>query len=306
MFDTILKPFGFILKFLADITGGSFALAVLIFTLLINLVMIPLSIKSQRSNAQQTRIRPKMDMLKKKYGDDKNRYNMELSKLYQEEKISTAGGCMPMLVRMIFLMIIFWSITRPLTLLLGVPAADITAATEALGALGDTVKSNYTELAILGNLDSLGAAAAPITQALQDSGISFSFFGLNLLDVPHFSMNIFGDFQMIWLIPLGSFAAAMLTSIVNMKLQKKVNPDAPRMTGLMLTMPLISLWIAFSVPGAVGLYWIYSNLISGGIQIVISQIYSPYKIIANDHAKAAIARREEEKKRMARCEAEAE
>lgn len=300
------RPIGFILQFLSNITGGNFALAVFLFTLLINLAMIPLSIKSQRTNAQQTRIRPKMDMLRKKYGDDKNRLNQETSKLYQEEKISMTGGCLPMLIRMVFLMAIFYSITRPLSVILGISPTDITAATEALNALETTSKSTYVELAILGNLNSLGAAGAPIAAALEASNLNFNFLGLDLTATPNFSINIFADFEMIWLIPLASFAAAMLTSIINLKLQKKANPDAPSMTGMMLTMPLISLWIAFTVPAAVGLYWVYSNIVSGGIQIIISQIYSPYKIIANDQAKAMLARRAEEQAKMTKAEVNAE
>lgn len=305
--DTIFnKPIGLILKFFSDISGGNFALAVFLFTLIVNLALIPLSIKSQRTSAQQTRIKPKLDSLKKKYGDDQARLNQETSRLYQEEKISAASGCLPLLIRMIFLMAIFYSITRPLTIILGLPSDQITAATDALKALGDVGKSTYQELAILGNLSELGAAGAPIQAALESSNLDFTLFGLDLTATPHFSINIFNDFQMIWLIPLASFAAAMLTTIINMQLQKKANPDAPRMTGMMLLMPLISLWIAFTVPAAVGLYWVYSNIISGFIQIIVSQIYSPYKIIANDQAKAVLARRAEEAKRMSLKDSTAE
>ena len=300
------KPIGFVLRLLSNLTGGSFALAVFLFTLIINLALIPLSIKSQRTNAQQTRIRPKMDMLRKKYGDDKNRLNEETGKLYQEEKISMSAGCLPMLIRMIFLMAIFYSITRPLSVILGVSSADITAATEALNALDTTIKATYTELAILGNIGSLGAAGAPMAAALEASNLNFTFLVLDLTATPNFSINIFADFEMIWLIPLASFAAAMLTSIINMRLQKKANPDAPSMAPMMLMMPLISLWIAFTVPAAVGLYWVYSNVISGAIQIIISQIYSPYKIIANDQAKAMLERRAAEKAKMKKINLNAE
>lgn len=301
--DLILKPIGYILKFLSDITGGNFALAVFLFTLIVNLALIPLSIKSQKSNAQQTRIKPKMDMLRKKYGDDKEKLNMEMSKLYQEEKISPSGGCLPLIIRMAFLMAIFYSITRPLSVILGISSEDITTAAEALNASGlATSNATYSELAILANLDGLGAAAASIKETFLNSGLDFSLFGLDLTATPHFSINIFADFEMIWLIPLTSFAAAMATSLINSRMQKKINPDAPNMMGLTLTMPLISLWIAFTVPAAVGLYWVYSNLISGAIQIIVSQVYSPYRIIADEHAKAAIARREEEKARMKKYE----
>lgn len=297
--DFLSKPIGLILKFFSDLTGGNFALAVLLFTILVNLLLLPLSIKSQKSNAGQTRIKPKVDALRKKYGDDKTRFNTELSRLYQEEKISTAGGCLPMVIRMIFIMAIYYCVTRPLSIILRISSDVINNAVTALANQGITAQANYNELTILNNLDKLGDAGAGIVDKAQT--LNFNLFGLDLTQKPEFSLNIFGDFQWIWLIPILSFVTAMLTSILSMRMQKKVNPDAPNMAAMMLTMPLISLWIAFTVPGAVGLYWIYSNLIMGGIQLIVSHIYSPYKIIANDHAKAAMKRKADEKLRIARA-----
>lgn len=299
IFNTILnKPIGLILKFFSDITGENFALAVLLFTVLINLCLLPLTVKSQKSNAQQTRIKPRIDLLRKKYADDKNKLNMEMSKLYQDEKVSAAGGCLPMVIRMVFMMSIYYCVTRPLSIMLGISDTLITTATETLNNLGIVASNaNYNELLVLGNLNQLDPSSEIYQKA---QSLNFNLFGLDLTQKPTFSINIFGDFQWIWLIPLLSFATSMLTSLVQLKMQKKINPDAPNMAGMMLTMPLVSLWIAFTVPGAVGLYWIYSNLVAGGLQIIISHIYSPYKIIANDYAKAAIKRKEEEKTRITR------
>lgn len=300
IFDTILgKPIGYVLKFFSDLTGGNFAIAVLLFTILVNICLLPLSIKSQKSNAGQTRIKPKLDAIKKKYADDKTKLNAEMSRLYQEEKISTAGGCLPMIIRMIFMMSIYYTVTKPLSVILDISSDLIAQGTDILNGLGIVASNaNYNELVILNNLDAISASCPEIAE--KASGLSFSFFGLDLTQIPHFSLNIFNDFQLIWLIPILSFATAMLTSVISMKMQKKINPDAPNMGAIMLTMPLISLWIAFTVPGAVGLYWIYSNLVSGGIQIIVSHIYSPYKIIANETAKAVIKRKEEEKVRIAK------
>ena len=93
LFNLINKPLGWVLENIAGLFGGSFAAAVFVFTLLINLVLIPLSIKSQKSSVQQTRIKPKLDELKKRYGDDKQKYSEAMQKLYQEEGVSMSGGC---------------------------------------------------------------------------------------------------------------------------------------------------------------------------------------------------------------------
>ena len=80
--------------------GNNFAAAVLLFTLFINLALLPLTLKSQKASVGQMRIKPKLDELKKKYGDDKQRYSQEMQKLYQQENISMSGGCLPTLIRM--------------------------------------------------------------------------------------------------------------------------------------------------------------------------------------------------------------
>ena len=77
-------------------------------------------------------------------------------------------------------------------------------------------------------------------------------------------------------------------------IQKKTNPDAPRMAGMMLTMPILSLVIAFTVPGAVGLYWAASNVISGGLQLIMQIVYNPNRMIAMEQAKTIIKKNKAE------------
>lgn len=290
----INRPMGWIMQQLSNLTGGNFALAVLLFTVLINLIFIPLSIKTQKSNAKQARVRPKMDMLKKKYGDDKMKYNEAVQKLYQQEKVSMTGGCLPMLIRLPFMMGIYYAVTNPLSNMLALSSDVITKAKELVATLID--KANPTELDVLSNWNSISGQVPEIAAA---GKLNFNLFGLDLTQTPKFSLN-FGEFQLIWLIPVLSFATAMLTSIISMKMQKKNNPDAPNMAGMMLTMPLISLFIAFTVPGAVGFYWACSNLASGAVSTVMSYIYSPNKIIAAEQAKMAMKRKEHERARMQR------
>ena len=81
LFNIINVPLGYVMEFIAGLTGGSFAAAVFIFTLLINIALIPLSVKSQKSSVQQARIKPKLDELKKQCGDDRQKYSQEMQKL---------------------------------------------------------------------------------------------------------------------------------------------------------------------------------------------------------------------------------
>ena len=295
MFDFLLKPLGWILQQFASIFGGSFAWSVFMFTLVVNLLMIPLSIKTQKSSVGQMRIRPKMEALKKKYGDDKQRYSAEMQKLYQEENVSMSGGCLPMLIRLPIMLGVYQVVLSPLKYIAGVSSELIQKATELAKNTGGIIKNTaYPEVDIINNLGKLDEVGTQISSEM--GNINFNFFGINLTSSPDFNINIFGPegFNRTWIIPILAFAAAMLTSIVSMQIQKRTNPDAPRMGGMMLTMPFISLFIGFSVSCAAGFYWACSSLIAGAIQSIIQIYYGPNKIIAAQQSKELVKRSKEE------------
>ncbi len=292
LFNIINIPMGWVLRFIASAFNGNFAASVFVFTVLINLAFIPLTIKSQKSAVQQTRIKPKLDALKQKYGDDKQKYSQAMQQLYQEENVSMSGGCLPMIFRLVIMMSIYWLLISPITYLMDVDADVIAKATEALKETGATIVTvgkagqRSGELQLIGAVLSGKISSPEILNAAQN--IDFNFFGINLTEIPEFSFNIFGEFQKIWLMPIMAFAAQILSSLLSMRMQKKSNPDAPSMAGMMLTMPLISLWIGFTLPGGVTFYWACSSLIGGLIQIAVQQFYGPHKLLSKEREKELV------------------
>lgn len=324
LFGIISIPMGYVLRFLAKLpfVNGNFAISVFLFTVLINLAMIPLSIKSQKSSVQQTRIKPKLDELKKRYGDDKQKYSEAMQKLYQEENVSMAGGCLPMILRLVIMMSIYSLILSPLTYLSGVEKDTINNVTTTISAtMKDLEKNNkdqyakYSksigwqnngrpELAIVGIVRNESAHNA-LKEALgekeyakiekdlkviadkdKDAGITYNFFTdkINLTESPDFDWNIAKAWTPIWIMPLLAFATQMLSSVLSMQLQKKINPEAPAMGGMLLTMPLISLFIGFALPGGVTFYWACSSLIGGLVQAGLQIFYGPQKMLAKERA----------------------
>ena len=279
IFNIINIPLGWVLEFLAGIFGGNFSASVFVFTLLANLAFIPLTIKSQKSSVQQTRIKPKLDELKKRYGDDKQKYSEAMQQLYQEENVSMSGGCLPMIIRLVVMMSIYWLIMSPLTYLLHVDSATITDAAKELGLAANA----RSELQIIEAVRNGSLNVPEIADKL--STVNFNFFGIDLTQTPKFSLNIFQDAQLIWVMPIIAFLAQMLTSVLSTMMQKKINPDAPNMMGMMLTMPLISLFIGFSLPGGVTFYWACSSLIGGFIQLAVQQFYGPHKMLSRTRLK---------------------
>lgn len=318
LFGIINKPLGVLLKFIADLFGGSFAIAVLVFTLLINLVLIPLSIKSQKSSVQQTRIKPKLDELKKKYGDDKQKYSEEMQKLYAEENVSMSGGCLPMIFRLVLMMSIYYLILSPLTYMTGIDKSKVekvsTAISESLSDLKEEDEDKYEDYKkklaweeknqsnqlgivriIRGDTEILAeimdeedyASLMEIKEKDEEVGIDYSFFTekIDLTESPDFSFDIIGSWKPIWMMPLLAFACQMFTSWLSMRTQKKLNPDAPSMAGMMFTMPLFSLFIGFALPGGVTFYWACSSLIGGFIQQGLQNFYGPHKMLSRERMK---------------------
>ena len=279
LFNIINIPLGWVLEFLARLFGGNFAASVFTFTLLANLAFIPLSIKSQKSSVQQTRIKPKLDELKKRYGDDKQKYSEAMQQLYQEENVSMSGGCLPMILRMVIMLSIYWLIMSPLTYLLHIDSATISSAAEQLGLAANA----RSELQII---EAVRNGSLNIPEIADKLGtLNFNFLGIDLTQTPKFSFDIFNDAQLIWVMPIIAFLAQMLTSVLSTMMQKKINPDAPNMMGMMLTMPLISLFIGFSLPGGVTFYWACSSLIGGFVQLAVQQFYGPHKMLSRERLK---------------------
>ena len=297
LFSFISIPMGWVLKQISVIFNGNFAWAVLAFTILVNALLIPLSVKSQKASVQQARIKPKMDALKKKYGSDPKRYNEEVQKLYTEEKVSMSGGCLPLIIRLVLMMGVYYAIYSPLQYVLNVPTDTINQAIEAAKSAGITLAQGREQITLLGLIQSGNEALSKIISPETVNAVNFNFFGINLTDTPKFGLSL-SAIELNWLIPFAAFAAAMLSSIISLAMQKKANPDAPNMAFMMLSMPIISLVIVFSMPCAVGFYWACSSLISGLIQAGVQKWYGPNLLIAKAKINETFERFEKENKKL--------
>ncbi len=306
MFSPIYSAMGWILKQLYEMLDaigiGSFALAIIVFTLLINIVFLPININQQKTTAKQTAIKPKLDALKEKCGDDRQKYSIEMQELYQRENVKMMGGCLPQLIRLPFLWGVWQAIRSPLSYIINVDDAIIEKGKNAVLALEEFAGkkiAQVTELDVIHYFDDIKSTAGLEGLEKAVKSIDFNLFGIiDLTKTPEFTFrfsSLSGEELLLWLIPIFSFATAMLSSVVMMKMQKKTNPEAASMGGMMLLMPILSLVIAFGVPAAVGFYWACSNVVTMIISIVMNAILGPYVIIAKDEAKLIKERKQKEK-----------
>lgn len=296
----IFRPIGWFFNLLFAACGNHIAPAILLLTLTINVLLFPLSVKQQRTNAKQTAIKPQMEKLKKQYNGTSREEKMKLQQatqdLYAKEGVSMTGGCLTSFIRLPFIWAIWAVIRKPFTYMAG--AYDPTIR-NAVAKLIEGSKDSYAELKLIGSKALEGNAALKDVFNVSD----FSLFGLDLTAIPSIKHP-----GLDWVFPLLAFATAMLSSFVMMKMNQKNASSSEAQTQqtmgcMMYGMPFMTLVISFTnIPAAVSFYWSISNLLSMIIQIAVMRFYGPYVTIGQGYAKTIKKQREAEAKKISRAE----
>ena len=267
----ILMPFSWLLLFFYHVLN-SYGLALILFAVVIKVILFPVTLKGKKSMIQTTMISGKMQQLQKQYGKDRERYNLELQKLYEREHVNPMGGCLWSMIPLVLLIALYAIIREPLINLMGVPkdmiatVADITGIANTGAYPQIYMAEAMNDPAILQSVkDALGEAGSKVF------AMDFSFLGINLASVPtwKFWANGFGWGSIgLTILPLVSTVISFLSMKVSMD-TNKINNNQPqndqmeRTNKTMLwTMPLMSLWIGFTVPAGLSIYWIAQYLVN--------------------------------------------
>ena len=127
IFNILAVPLGWLLHFIYQFIPNYFV-SIFLFTLLVRAITFPLSLKSQKSQADRAKLAPRLERLQKKYAQDKQKLQQKQMELYEKEGVSLTGGCLPMIVQMVVLFGIISVIYKPLTHLQKIPSAVIDTA----------------------------------------------------------------------------------------------------------------------------------------------------------------------------------
>jgi len=288
IYKVVGTPLGYLMWGMMKLVNN-YALALFLFTVVINICLLPLNIKQQKSTSKMTLLQPEIKDIQSRYSDDKAKVQEEMMKLYQREKYNPMAGCFPMLIQMPILFGMIDVIYRPLTHLMHMNAQTLELAQNILTSMDPT--RNYSsfniQLSIIQAIKQNPASFSALGgEALsQISSLNMTFFGMDLSLVPEFSM-ISGMFSGAWnpvaLIPIMSGLLALGVSLLTMR-QSSMNATSPdanatTMKGMMLMMPIMSTTIAFSVAGGVGLYWCYSNIMSIFRTLLLNKLYNPREL----------------------------
>lgn len=286
--DIIRIPFGYLLDWLYQITTN-YGVALILFSILVKVIMTPIQAKSKKSMMKMSRLTPRVQAIQKKYADDPQRQNQEVQALYQKEGVSMGAGCLWSFVPLLILLPLYQVIRQPIVYMLH----ESLESAEQIVAI---IKENLPDLFTKGNTYYTQLIAAPhistfvdaIREALPEvreatlAGINFHFLGIDLGAVPTF--NVFGsawswDWAHIggFLLPVASAGSQVLTMWISTRLNNSVvtnekgiqdaetakNSQQNQSSKMMMwMMPIMSLWIGFTVPGALSLYWLIQGLVS--------------------------------------------
>ncbi len=259
----IVKPFAFVLRSIYDLVG-SYGLAIIIFTIVSKIIILPLSIKSKKGMVKIQKLQPKLKELEERYKNDKQKYQEEMAKLYQTEDVSPMSGCLPTLITLPIMMGLYWPISEPLKHLMNLTAEQIALITERLGMTTQTGYVSQIAIAqkVYENFDLVKDISPNIIP------MDMNFLGINLGATPSFT-----TFNLLFLIPIISGLTAFLLNKLTTYLQYRSTGVQPANQGQMmvLMMPLMSVWIGFSLPAGLGLYWITSNIVAMIQEVFLSK-----------------------------------
>lgn len=246
--------------------------------------MLPLSISQQKSTAKQSAYMPMIQEIQKKWAKDQRRQQEEMAKLQQEYGYSPTSGCLPLVIQMVVMFGLVDVIYKPMKHILQISAEVIASATEVATNMGITLSNYSPQTGVIQAIKQNPAAFSSVMDAdtiAKVSGFNQTFLGLDLSVVPQVALNIF------ILIPILSAISSILLQLVTQKL----NGTSEQMQGSMKYMSIMSagmmLWIGFSVPAGVTMYWIIGNLYGILQAFVLNKVYNPKEYRAQLEAEIA-------------------
>ena len=321
----ILSPFSWLLNFFYSFTD-SYGISLILFALVIKIILFPLTIKGKKGMIQMNLLSGKMQQLQKQYGKDRERYNMEVQRLYEREKVNPMSGCLWSFLPILILLPLYAIIRQPLLYLMGLDSnqiAQVAASVDwqtlavnhgwvtadamaklveqfnagEIATVFQNVGYNQLYLASLVNENTLPTITAALGEGTRVFVMNFDFLGLDLAMLPtwkiweHLNWQYIGAFLLIVISAFSSIFMSKISMKTNQMNNQSGNEQVEKTNRIMMwTMPLMSLWIGFMMPVAMCVYWIANSLFS-----VIQELIAG-KILKKDYEAARAAAAEREKK----------
>ena len=304
MIDKILYGLGQVIAFFDEMTG-SYVVAMLAFALITEIALLPFGIKQQKNSIKQARLRPKEMAIRNKYKGRNDqatmqKMNQEIQEFYQKENFNPAAGCLPLLIQMPIILALYRVIMSPLRYVIGFSTKQVEKIVDVINGVYEKTGTAALEAKVFKNndIELIGRVRENFETLSQEDWFSDKVASLS--DLPDFT--VFGKFDLgdkpsvagfslILIVPVLVFLSQFLYS----KLIRKFTyqPPSAQDAGMGcsnnvmdITMPLMTTYFAYIMPGAVGIYWVFKNIVSFVRQILLVKLM-PYPKFTEEDYKAA-------------------
>lgn len=291
MFEFFASIFGYVLAFLYNLVNN-YGFAIILFTVIIKVLLLPLSIKQQKTMKKSAKMQEKMKVIQFKYKNDPEKMNQEIMNLYKNEKMSPFSGCLTAIIQFLLLLSIFYLVRCPITYMEKIASEDINKYVGQLQEEGREVSKAYPEIDLIREYEWL-KEKNPEDEQVEKLNLQMNFLGLDLSKIPQQNMTDYTVYIIPVLYILSSFVSIRMTTAMQQKqMQKKKETeidgetgkviekegenemDAVMQTNKMMSwmMPIMSISIAFVAPLGLALYWLISNLLMIVERVVLDKV----------------------------------
>ena len=264
---------------------GNYAATMIVATLILKLLLFPLSIHQQKSTAKMSVFQPLITEIQQKYKNNPQKQQEELMKLQQEHGYNPMGGCMPMLLTMLVLFGFLGVVYYPVHYIFGVSNEAVKAACEAIGLATTNTSTMQTALIqAIHNGASIDPSIISASVVAEIQNFNTSFFGMDMCDVPGFHLT-----------PIAIFPAiATVTMFVSYFITQKLSGMDAQMQGsmkvMMWGMNIMFVFMCFQMPVGFSLYYGTSNIFMMLQTVLTYKVYNPEKFKAQYEAEVAAKR----------------
>ena len=295
MFEFFANLFGYLLQFLYGLVNN-YGIAIILFTVIIKLILLPLSIKQQKTVKKSSELQEKMKVIQFKYKNDPEKMNQAMMDLYKTENMSPFSGCLTAIIQLLLLLSIFYLVRSPLTFMEKIPQDNINNYINQLQENGKAVSQVYPEIDIIREHELL-KEKNPDDQNIEKLNIQMNFLGLDLSKIPQQNMTDYTVYIIPVLYIISSFISIRMTTAMQEKKSKQQKEekeiridettgkelvpqeennemDAVMQTNKMMSwmMPIMSISIAFIAPLGLALYWLISNILMIAERLILNKV----------------------------------
>lgn len=277
----ISSLFGYILNALYNLFNN-YGIAIILFSILLRIILIPITIKQQKTMKKTTKLQQEMNNIREKYKNNPEKLNQETIELYKRENLSPFSGCLSAILQLVIILAVFWMVSQPLTYMKKVQNSELfneykqkieeqsnTKSTYKEIAVIEMVESDYKELINSLNDENIENREELETRKnqLEELRINMEFLGLDLSKVPTQSLN---DWK-VYVIPVLYVITSFISIRLSTKTQNNQNSSETKSEeqesieqmnkSMSYMMPIMSISIAAIAPLGLALYWLVSNVL---------------------------------------------